>query len=86
MQSRRFELLDLCKRDSATWYSTHICSTVKMVFLYEIFTLNEANIFVALPNACRRSVRALPLCNHNKNGSQTFQLLKPWNKSELHTT
>jgi hypothetical protein len=34
-------------------------STEKMVLSYKIFTLNEANTYVALPNACRRSVRAL---------------------------
>jgi hypothetical protein len=30
-----------------------------MVFPYKIFIFTEANTFVALQNACRRSVRAL---------------------------
>jgi hypothetical protein len=34
-------------------------STVKMLFSYTIFTFYEANTFVALPNACGRSVRTL---------------------------
>jgi hypothetical protein len=42
---------------------------VKMVVSYKIFTLNEANSCVALPNACRRSVHALYY--HNNNGSET---------------
>jgi hypothetical protein len=46
-------------------------STVKMVLLYKICTLNEANTCVALPNACRRSVRALSKCYHNNNGSKS---------------
>jgi hypothetical protein len=33
--------------------------TVKMVLPYKIVTFYEANICVALPNAWRRSVRAL---------------------------
>jgi hypothetical protein len=50
--------------DSAKWYSTHTCSTLrgstlKKVFPYNFFTLYEANTLVALPNAWRRSVRAL---------------------------
>jgi hypothetical protein len=35
------------------------CSTVKMVFSYKFFTFREANTYVSLPNARRRSVRAL---------------------------
>jgi hypothetical protein len=51
------------KNDSATWYSIHTCSmlwgsTMKKMFPYNFFTLNEANACVALPNAWRRSVRA----------------------------
>jgi hypothetical protein len=46
-------------------------STVKMVFSYQIFTFHESNTFVALPNAWRRSVRALSSCYHNNNGSQS---------------
>jgi hypothetical protein len=46
-------------------------STVKMVLSNKFFTLNEAITCVALPNACRRSVRALSECYHNNNGSQT---------------
>jgi hypothetical protein len=34
-------------------------STVKMVFSFNIFTFHETNTYVALPNARRRSVRAL---------------------------
>jgi hypothetical protein len=34
-------------------------STVKMALSCKILTLNEANTSVSLPNACRRSVRAL---------------------------
>jgi hypothetical protein len=44
--------------DSATWYSTHTCSTL-LRFNHEIIALNEAHKCTALPNACRRSVRAL---------------------------
>jgi hypothetical protein len=46
-------------------------STVKMELSYKIFTVHEANKNMALPNACRRSVRALSFCYHNNNGSQT---------------
>jgi hypothetical protein len=45
---------------------------VKIVLVYKIFTLNEENTCVALPNACRRSVRALSKCYHNNNGSETI--------------
>jgi hypothetical protein len=41
---------------------------VKMVFSNKIFTFHAANTCVALPNTCRRSVRAL---YHNNNGSQS---------------
>jgi hypothetical protein len=41
------------------------------VFSYKIFTFHETNTFLALPNASRRSVRALALCYHNNNGSET---------------
>jgi hypothetical protein len=34
-------------------------TTVNMVFSFKIFTFHEANTCVALPNAWRRSVRAL---------------------------
>jgi hypothetical protein len=34
-------------------------STVKIVLQYKIVTFYEANTYVALPNAWRRSVRAL---------------------------
>jgi hypothetical protein len=43
----------------------------KICFLTNFCTLNEANTLVALPNAWRRSVRALSFCYHNNNGSQS---------------
>jgi hypothetical protein len=62
-------------------------STVKMLSSFEIFTFHEANICVALPNAWRRSVRALFYCYHNNTVmDQKVQLLKPLNLRELYTT
>jgi hypothetical protein len=47
----------------------------KWCFQNLLLTPNEANTCVALPerlpNACRRSVRALSVCYHNNIGSQT---------------
>jgi hypothetical protein len=41
-----------------------------MVFACKMFTFHEANTCVALPNACRRSVRAHSLCYNNNNESE----------------
>jgi hypothetical protein len=49
-------------------------STVKMVFSYKSFTFYEANTCVALPNAWRRSVRALSSCYHNNTGSESTEV------------
>jgi hypothetical protein len=45
---------------------------VKMLFTHKTFTFYEANTLVALPNAWRRSVRALSLCYHDNNGSESI--------------
>jgi hypothetical protein len=46
-------------------------STVIMVFPHKFFTFNEANTCVALPNAWRRSMRALYEFYQNNNGSES---------------
>jgi hypothetical protein len=38
----------------------------------------EANTCVALPKACRRSVRALSYCYHNNNVSQSYSCWNRW--------
>jgi hypothetical protein len=59
---------------------------VKIVFSYKYFTFHEANTCVALPNARRRSVRALsysvPVITTLID--QKVELLKPLNLRELY--
>jgi hypothetical protein len=57
---------------------------MKMVFSCKMFTLNEANVNVALQNACRRSVRALYFSVITTIMDHKLQLT-PMNKRELYT-
>jgi hypothetical protein len=41
----------------------------RLFSLHDLTTKYEANTCLALPNACRRSVRALIYCYHNIHGS-----------------
>jgi hypothetical protein len=72
--------------DSATWYSTHTCgSTVKMVLLYKIFTLNKAN------HVWRSRTPDGVQCVHFPSVITTIMihkllLLKMLNKRELYAT
>jgi hypothetical protein len=59
---------------------------VKIVLSYTIFAFHEANTCAALPNAWRRSVRALSYSVITTIMDQKVQLVKSLNKRELNTT
>jgi hypothetical protein len=57
-----------------------------MVVPYKIFTFHEANTCVALTNACRRSVRALPSVVTSYNNNESENTVVKTVERELNTT